>query len=60
MAKNVFVLPGALTGKLKFKKKLSRIQFRKFMTEHSEAVVVMEASGKPLIGPGKWPGSATR
>lgn len=32
LAKNVFVLHGAsLTGQLKFRKKLSRIQFRKFM-----------------------------
>lgn len=46
LAKNVFLLHGAsLTGQLKFRKKLSRIQFRKFMTEHPEAVVVMEACG---------------
>lgn len=46
LAKNVFQLHGAsLTGHLKFRKKLSRLQFRKFMTEHPSAVIVMEACG---------------
>ena len=46
LAKNVFVLHGAsMTGHLKFRKKLSRSQFRKFMAEHPSAVVVMEACG---------------
>lgn len=46
LAKNVFQLHGAsMTGHLKFRKKLSRFQFRKFMTEHPSAVVVMEACG---------------
>ncbi|MBB4264012.1 transposase [Bradyrhizobium sp. CIR3A] len=46
LAKNVFQLHGAsTTGNLKFRKKLSRPQFRKFMAEHLTAMVVMEACG---------------
>ncbi|MER9568958.1 hypothetical protein NKI77_07270 [Mesorhizobium opportunistum] len=46
MAKNVIVLHGAsMNGHGKFRKKLSRPQFQKFMTEHPSAVVVMEACG---------------
>lgn len=46
MAKNVFQLHGAaMTGEVRFRKKLSRPQFMKFMAEHPAAVVVMEACG---------------
>lgn len=46
LAKNVFQLHGAsMTGQLKFRKKLSRLQFRKFMSGQPLAVVVMEACG---------------
>jgi len=46
LAKHVFQLHGAsMAGHLKFRKKLSRPQFQKFMTEHPPAVVVMEACG---------------
>jgi transposase len=46
LAKNVFQLHGALvTGQLKFRKKLSRLQFQKFMADQPPAVVIMEACG---------------
>lgn len=46
LAKNVFQLHGAsMTGHVKFRKKLSRAQFRKFMAEQAPSVVVMEACG---------------
>src|SRR3546814_6683021 len=46
LAKNVFQVHGAsMTGELKFRKKLSRLSFGKFMAEQSPAVVVMEACG---------------
>lgn len=46
LAKNVFQLHGAgMTGQLKFRKKLSRPQFRAFLAAQSPAVVVMEACG---------------
>jgi len=46
LAKNVFQLLGAsMTGEVRFRKKLTRPQFLKFMTEHPAAVVVMEACG---------------
>ena len=46
LAKSVFQLHGAsMTGQLKFRKKLTRFQFRQFMAEHAPAVVVMEACG---------------
>ncbi|MGY3581227.1 hypothetical protein [Bradyrhizobium sp. USDA 4504] len=46
LAKNVFQLHGAsTTGHLKFRKKLSRPQFRKFTAEHLTAMVMMEACG---------------
>lgn len=46
LAKNVFQVHGAsMTGELKFRKKLSRLCFGKFMNEQSPAVVVMEACG---------------
>lgn len=46
LAKNVFQLHGAsLEGHVKFRKKLTRIQFRKFMSDHPPTLVVMEACG---------------
>ncbi len=46
LAKNVFQLHGAsLTGELKFRKKLSRPQFRRFMEEQPACIVVFEACG---------------
>jgi len=46
LAKSVFQLHAtSLTGELKFRKKLSRQGFVRFMEEHSPAVVVMEACG---------------
>lgn len=46
LAKNVFQLHGAsMTGQLKFRKKLSRQQFLKFVAGHDPAVVAMEACG---------------
>jgi len=46
LAKNVFQLHGAsLTGEVKFRKKLSRLQFRKFMEDQPASIVVFEACG---------------
>lgn len=46
LAKSVFQLHGAsMAGHLRFRKKLSRQQLRKFMTDHPSASVVMEACG---------------
>lgn len=46
LAKSVFQLHGAsMSGEVKFRKKMSRPQFYKFMTEHPPAVVAMEACG---------------
>lgn len=46
LAKSVFQLHGAsMVGELKFRKKLTRPQFEKFMAEQDPAVVVMEACG---------------
>jgi transposase len=46
LAKSVYQVHGAtMTGEVKFRKKLTRLQFRKFMTQHDPAIVVMEACG---------------
>ena len=46
LAKNVFQLHGAsMTGQVKFRKKLTRPQFLKFMAGQPPVVVVMEACG---------------
>lgn len=46
LAKNVFQLHGAsMTGDVKYRRKLSRGQFFRFMSEQSPALVVMEACG---------------
>lgn len=46
LAKNVFQLHGAsMMGELKFRKKLSRAGFIRFMEEHEPAIVAMEACG---------------
>ena len=45
LAKNVFQLHAAAGGTVVFRKKLSRPQFHRFMSEHSRCVVAMEACG---------------
>jgi len=46
LAKNVFQLHDAsMRGEVKFRKKLTRLQFRRFMADHAPAFVVMEACG---------------
>lgn len=46
LAKAVFQLRGAsMTGQLKYRKKLTRLQFRKLMADQPPSVVVMEACG---------------
>jgi transposase len=46
LAKSVFQVNGAsMTGEFKFRKKLSRQNFPKFMADQPPAVVVMEACG---------------
>lgn len=46
LAKSVFQLHGAsMSGYVKFRKKVTRAQFRQFMAKHEPAVVVMEACG---------------
>ncbi|MDK3075875.1 IS110 family transposase [Sedimentitalea sp. JM2-8] len=46
LAKSVFQLHGAsMVGEVKFRKKLTRPQFERFMAEYAPAVVVMEACG---------------
>lgn len=46
LAKRVFQLHGASpTGQVKFRKKLTREQFRRFMSDHPACVVVFEACG---------------
>ena len=46
LAKRVFQVHGAsMTGQVKFRKKLTREQFRRFMSEHPACVVVFEACG---------------
>ena len=45
LAKSVFQLHGStMVGHLKFRKKLTRPQFRQFMSDQPPAMVVMEAS----------------
>ncbi|NSY40898.1 IS110 family transposase [Leisingera sp. ANG59] len=46
LAKSVFQIHGAsLTGHVKFRKKITRTQFRKFMSEQPACLVVFEACG---------------
>ena len=46
LAKSVFQLHGAsMTGHVRFRRKLTRLQFLRFMAEQPSAVVVMEACG---------------
>lgn len=46
LAKNAFQIHGAsMTGQIRFRKKLSRPQFHKFMADHPACVVVLEACG---------------
>lgn len=51
LAKTAFQVHGAtMTGDLKFRRKLTRSQFRQFMSGQSSAVVVMEARQLQLLG----------
>lgn len=51
LAKNVFQLHGAsMTGDVQYRKKLSRGQFFRFMSEQPSALVVMEACGSAHTG----------
>lgn len=46
LAKSVFQLHGAsMVGEVRFRKKLTRPQFEKFMAKHAPAVIVLEACG---------------
>ena len=46
LAKSVFQLHRAsMTGEVKFRKKLLRLQFHRFIAQHPAAMVVMEACG---------------
>jgi len=46
LAKNFFqVHATSLTGQVRFRRKLSRLEFRKFMAEQPAPIVVMEACG---------------
>ncbi len=46
LAKNVFQLHGAAAdGTVQFRRKLSRLQFQRFMADHPRCVVAMEACG---------------
>lgn len=46
LAKNVFQVHGAsMTGQVKFRKKLTRPQFRQFMAAQVPVILVMEACG---------------
>ena len=46
LAKRVFQVHGAsMNGQVKFRKKLTREQFRRFMSEQSACIVVLEACG---------------
>ena len=46
LAKSVFQVHGAsMTGHVKFRKRLTRLQFLKFMAEQPPVVVAMEACG---------------
>ena len=46
LAKRVFqVHGGSMTGQGKFRKKLTREQFRKFMAQHPACILVFEACG---------------
>ncbi|MDK3075873.1 hypothetical protein QO034_22730 [Sedimentitalea sp. JM2-8] len=46
LAKSVFQIHGAsMAGHVKFRKKITRVQFRKFMSEQPGCLVVFEACG---------------
>ena len=51
LAKSVYQVHGAtMTGEVRFRRKLTRPQFQKFMTEHDPAIVVMDAVGARISG----------
>ena len=61
LARNVFQLHGAAAdGTSLFRKKLSRPQFHRFMSEHPRCVIAMEACAERITGRAKWTGSGMR
>lgn len=59
LAKNVFQLHGAAAdGTVVFRKKLSRLQFCKFMAGHPACVVAWRRAPAPIIGRARWFGLA--
>lgn len=61
LAKAVFELHGAAPdGRPVFRKKLSRNQFLRFMSQYPDAVVAMEACGRPIAGLVNWCSSVTK
>ena len=54
LAKSVFQLHGtSMTGEVKFRKKLSRLQFHRFVAQHPAVIVVIEACGSTHCWPGE-------
>jgi transposase len=61
LAKNVFQVHGAAAdGRPVFRKKLTRLQFERFMAEQPACTVAMEACGGAITGCGCWPGWGIR
>lgn len=61
LAKTVFHVHGvSMTGHVKFRKKLRREQFRRFMADQPSCVVVLEACGSASYGRGRWKSSAMK
>jgi len=55
LAKNVFQLHGAsMTGVVKYRKKLSRGQFFRFMSEQSRHLLLWRPAGAPITGRVSW------
>lgn len=54
LAKSFIQTRGAsMTGQVRFRKKLSRSQFRRFTAGHPPVVVIMEACGSAYFGRGR-------
>lgn len=61
LAKNVFQPHGAAAdGSVQFRKKLTRLQFERFMAEQPSCTVAMEACAGALPGRALWPGWGMR
>ncbi len=55
LAKNVFQLHGAAAdGRPVFRKKLTRLQFQRFMAAQPPRIVAMEACPARITGRGRW------